>query len=345
MPKEKSINILLKAQILIQSSLLLLSLMIISACQPISSTPLQRWQHAIEGSYAGSISADSRYSVTSSIHHGISLWDITNNSLKFNWFQKKGQDDNLVLLLNIAHNGSHVLSASRQNFALWNTTTGQSEGYWHISDANIRDIALSNNAQHLLIGQSNGSVIHVTMKNGRRLEFLGHKEKINTLDLLPNGRVAISGGNDFNTYVWDTLSGQVIYHFPHNSRVSKVALDPQGRYAFSADSMHTANIWDLKTGERISQLQGTKRHEVFSTVRFSPDGQTLVTGAANRKVSLWHITSGERLATWFISPKEAKRPTGAVVYSVAFRDNDSILTESSSGYMELWPMPKTIKPL
>ena len=315
-------------------------MLLLTACQPSSNKPIQRWQHAAEGTYAANISQDGHYSVISSIHHGINLWDLETNALKFNWSQQQKDSDNLVLALDISANNSHVLSASRNNFALWNMETGESEGYWKIRNSNIRDIAIANNGDYLLIGKGNGTVVHVTMANGRRLEFLGHSEKINSVDMLPNGRIAMSGGNDFVANVWDTLSGQVIYRFNHTSRVSKVALDVQGRYAFSADSMKDAYIWDLKTGKLITRLKGTKRHEVFSSVRFSNDGKTLITGAATRKVSVWNIATGDRLAHWFVTAKDTKRPSGAVVYSVAFRDNGTILTESSSGYAELWPMPK-----
>lgn len=321
---------------------LLIPALLVMACTPSTNTPLQRFQHAVEGSYAGDISNDGKWSVISSIHHGISVWDLDKNALTYQWAQKQSSSDNLVLAIDISDTSSHALTASRENFALWNMKTGQSEGYWKVRESTIRDIAVSNNGDYLLIGKSNGTAVHVTIDNGRRLEFLGHQEKINSVDMMPNGRVAISGGNDFIAYVWDTDSGQVIYQFNHTSRVSKVALDPLGRYAFSADSMKSAHIWDLKTGKLVTTLKGTKRHEVFSTVRFSPDGKMLVTGAASSKVSIWDISTGKRTASWHVTPKEAKRPTGAVVYSLAFSDNDTLLTESSSGYAELWQLPKKV---
>lgn len=319
---------------------ILLSGIFLSACSPSGDKPIQRFQHAIEGSYAGNISNDGQWSVISSIHHGISVWDLEKNALTYQWSQKQDSSDNLVLAIDISNNNSHALTASRENFALWNMSTGQSEGYWQVRESNIRDIAVSNNGDYLLIGKGNGVVVHVSVDTGRRLEFLGHKEKINTVDMLPNGRVAMSGGNDFIAYVWDTVSGQVIYQFNHTSRVSQVALDNQGRFAFSADSMKSAHIWNLKTGKLISKLKGTKRHEVFSSVSFSPDGKTLVTGAASSKVSVWDIATGKRTASWHVTPKEANRPTGAVVYSLAFSDNDTLITESSSGYAERWHIPQ-----
>ena len=318
----------------------LFSIIFIQACTPSAGKPLQRYQHSIEGSYAGDISNDGKWSVTSSIHHGISVWDLEKNALIYQWSQQQNSSDNLVLAIDISDTNSHTLTASRENFALWNMKTGKSEGYWKVRESNIRDIAISNNGDYLLIGKGNGTVVHVAVDTGRRLEFLGHKEKINTVDMMPNGRVAMSGGNDFIAYVWDTVSGQVIYQFNHTSRVSKVALDPQGRFAFSADSMKSAYIWDLKTGKLITQLKGTKRHEVFSSARFSPDGKTLATGAASSKVSLWDIATGKRTASWHVTPKEANRPTGAVVYSLAFSDNNTLLTESSSGYAERWQIPQ-----
>jgi len=319
----------------------LLSLVFLQACTPSAGKPLQRYQHSIEGSYAGDISNDGKWSVISSIHHGVSVWDLEKNALTYQWAQEVNNSDNLMLAIDISNNNSHALTASNKNFALWNMETGKSEGYWKVRESNIRDIAVSNNGDYLLIGKGNGTVVHVAVDTGRRLEFLGHKEKINTVDMMPNGRVAMSGGNDFIAYVWDSQSGQVIYQFNHTSRVSKVALDPKGRFAFSADSMKSAYIWDLKTGKLISQLKGTKRHEVFSSARFSPDGKILVTGAASSKVSVWDISTGKRTASWHVTPKEANRPTGAVVYSLAFSDNNTLLTESSSGYAELWQIPQT----
>lgn len=338
MTREKSLNLLEFCKRFYRRVIYSIFIVLLVGCQPIAKEPIQRWKHAVEGAFAANLSNDGKYSVVSSIHHGINLWDMEKNVIVYNWSQQQDDADNLVLALDIADNNSHVLTASRSEFSIWNMTSGKSEGFWEISDTTIRDIAIANNASSVLIGQSNGVVLHVSPQSGRRLEFLGHKEKVNSVDLLPNGRIAISGGNDFVAYVWDTQSGQVIYRFNHPSRVTYVALDPRGRFAFTADSKKSANIWDLKTGELISQLQYNNRQEVFSAVQFSNDGLFLATGAPSRKVSIWDLRTGKRLKSWRVTPREDIRPAGAVVYSIAFSDNSHILTESSSGYAELWPI-------
>ncbi len=236
---------------------LMMTSLLFSACQPTGQKPLERWQHAVEGAYAANISNDGTLSVVSSIHHGISLWDLDKNALKFNWSQQQNTADNLVLATDISDNNSHVLTASRTNFSIWNATTGSSEGYWQINDSNIRDIALANDGKYILLGKSDGKVVHLTPKTGRRIEFLGHGEKINSVDMLPNGRIAISGSNDFVAYVWDTKSGQVIYRFNHPSRVTMVAFDAKGRYAFTADSRSSLSSsspsW-LNNGSLLNEL-------------------------------------------------------------------------------------------
>ena len=82
------------------------------------------------------------------------------------------------------------------------------------------------------------------------------------------------------------------------------------------------------------------RQEVFSSIQFSDNGKLLLTGAPSRKVSIWDIATGERKTSWRVTPREDIRPAGAVVYSIAFRDNSHIITESSSGYVELWQIDK-----
>jgi len=318
--------------------------LLVSACQPVKTKPVMRWQQATDSAYAGDISADGQFSVMSSQHHGVSFWDIKNNALKFTWSQQQNNADNLVLHSKIANDNSTVVTANRTDFSLWSANTGKSLGFWRVSNSTIRDIAVSNQGRHLLIGKANGKVEHITLATGRRLEFLGHKEKVNTVDMLPNGRVAISGGNDFFAYVWDTKTGQVIYRFNHPNRVIKVVLDPQGRFAFTADSHKNAYIWNLKTGKLISQLQFTQRQQIFSAARFSTDGKFLVTGSPSRFVNIWQVTTGKRVTKWQVTRKEGTRPTGAVVYSVVFGDNSqgkhSVYTVSSSGYTELWQVPQ-----
>ena len=102
------------------------------------------------------------------------------------------------------------------------------------------------------------------------------------------------------------------------------------------DSKDLAQIWDIQTGEQISRLQFTARQQIFSAVRFSPDGRYLATGAPSRKLAIWDVQTGQELQQWQVSVKPNSRPASAVVHAVAFLSNNQLISESSSGMAEVW---------
>ncbi|WP_445428150.1 WD40 repeat domain-containing protein [Alishewanella sp. HL-SH05] len=309
--------------------------LLLSACSKVETTPVEQWPHVANVSYAAALSSDGKYAVVSSVQDGIAFWDLQQNALKYQWRHEEASD-NLVLNLALSEDNSHVLTADQHTFALWRTADGQNVGYWQTDQHSIRDIAISNNGAHLLIGKSDNTVQHITLSSGRRLDFIGHTERINCVAMSPNGRYALTGSNDYNAYLWDTQTAQIRYSFTHPSRVTKVALDPQGRFAFTADSQHLAQIWDIQTGQLVSQLQMLTRQQVFSAVRFSADGRFLLTGAPTRNLVLWEVKTGREIQRWRVSPRVGSRPESAVVHAVAFLDAQRIISESSSGLAEVW---------
>ncbi|WP_233267511.1 WD40 repeat domain-containing protein [Paraglaciecola sp. L3A3] len=321
------------------SLVLLLSSLLLVGCGGSSDTPAESVRHADDVADAANISADAGLSVVSNISSGIVVWDLNTNKQKYAW-GLQGDGINLVTNIHIAFDNSYVVTSDRETFTLWNLTDGEPEGFWRIDEASIRDVAVSNSGRGILVARSNGKVMFFEPKTGRRLEFLGHQEKVNSVDISPNGFYALTGGNDYLAYLWDTRTGQVIHKFNHSSRVTKVVLDDQGRYAFTADSKRDAKIWDLVTGKEVSNLQYLSRQRIFTTAAFSEDGQYLLTGSPAKRVNLWNVGSGEELNEWRVSPRVASQPPTAVVYSVAFANENEILTESSSGLLEKWKIDK-----
>lgn len=315
----------------------LLVIVLLCGCDAPSSTPIKSERHAQVGTYAADISADATLSVISTAQDGILVWDLNAASLLYKWGQQEEDArPNTIENIHIAADNSYVVTSDREAFALWNLQTGEPEGFWRIDEASIRDLAVSNNGRGILVGRGNGKVMFFEPQTGRRLEFLAHQEKVNSVDISPNGYYALTGGNDYVAYLWDTRSGQVIHRFTHSSRVTKVILDDQGRYAFTADSKRDARIWDLQTGKEISQLRYLQRQKIFSSAAFSADGQYLVTGSPARRINLWSVKTGEEISEWRVEPKQDTQPPGAIVYAVGFNQLNQVLSESSSGLLELW---------
>ena len=306
-------------------------------CTVAEKVPLSRNVHSEEGALAADISDDGTLAIISGLKNGIKIWDLATNTERFSWAMQ-GDDPNVVGLVKLSFDKQYAVTADMESFALWSLQSGEPEGLWRIDEASIRDIAVSNNGRAVLVGRANGKVMFFEPRTGRRVEFLGHTEKVNSLDLSPNGRYALSGGNDYTAYLWDTQTGQVIHAFNHSSRVTKVALDPRGRYAFTADSRKGARIWNVQNGEELSELRYIERQKIFSDAVFSTDGQYLLTGSPTRRVSLWRVEDGSLLKEWEVKPKDGPAPQSAVVYAVGFMDNQRIISESSSGLAEVWSL-------
>ncbi len=309
----------------------------ISGCTIPETTPVAAWQHAEEGAYAADISTDGKLVVISGVTSDIRVWRVGESSPVYNWAQQT-EGNNLVSAVHIAADNSHVVTADRNSFALWSLTSGEPVGFWRIDESTIRDLAVSNNGQGVLVARANGKIMFFEHETQRRLEFLGHTEKVNSIDLSPNGKYALSGGNDYLAYLWSTDTGQIIHTFTHSSRVTKVVLDDAGRYAFTADSRDKSQIWDVQTGERVSQLQYIARQQIFTDAVFSEDGKYLLTGSPARRAFLWDVTSGEKLDAWEVAARKSVSPPTAVVYGVGFAGNGMVLTTSSSGLTEQWGM-------
>lgn len=310
----------------------------LTACHKLQSEPTRQIVRDEQISYAASFDYMATKVAISSANTGVRVWDLQTESALY-VLSHEGQNNNPILSLHVSPNGSHLLTGDSTNFALWQLSDGKNLGFWSIKDATIRSLAVADNGSSLLIGQSNNKVQHITLASGRRLEFIGHSENVNSVDLSANGRFALTGSNDHYAYFWDTQTAQIIYSFPHPNRVTTVALDQQGRYALTAGSESSAFIWDLNTGKRVSQLN-TGRAQIITAARFSPNGQYLLTGSPSRALVLWDVRTGQKMKQWRVRAITNSRPASAVVHAVAFLDDNKIISESSSGVAEVWEITK-----
>ncbi|MFF2778552.1 AAA family ATPase [Streptomyces sp. NPDC058052] len=118
-----------------------------------------------------------------------------------------------------------------------------------------------------------------------------------------DGRVvAVTGGADGRTVVWDAVTGQRLNILTgHEGRVRAVAatVTPQGTVlAVTAGADGTAVVWDALTGERLHTLTGHEDEVQAVAATALADGRTVaVTGCANGEALVWDLLSGERLHT------------------------------------------------
>ncbi|PSU49919.1 hypothetical protein C9J12_07325 [Photobacterium frigidiphilum] len=312
----------------------ILALTSLSGCF-FSSSEVNRWVLASGGATSFSLSRDGRFALLHSTKQGILLWDLQQNK-KLADFGSQDPHHNTVISSSISDNNRFAITATAQNFAVWDLAWGKSDGLWSLSDGVIRDVDIANNGQHVVLALSNGKALYIDLGTGRRLEFLAHQEKVNSVAISANGQYVLSGGNDYFAYLWDTRSGQIIHTFEHTSRINRVALQRDGKLAMTADGGNDIFIWDLQTGKKQTALSIHLRQQNLSSARFSDDGTMLATGTPSRRVELWDTTTGKNIGRWEAAPLQDARPPSAVVYDVAITPSGLVVSGTSAGIAQTW---------
>ncbi|WP_353931437.1 P-loop NTPase fold protein [Okeanomitos corallinicola TIOX110] len=110
------------------------------------------------------------------------------------------------------------------------------------------------------------------------------------------------------------------------SAVLAVAISPQGRIAVGLEDGRI-EIWDILTGEKWVSYQG--HDEIVSSVSFSPDGKTLVSGSYDKTIKLWDVETGGEIRTL-----EGHNDS---VFSVSFSpDGKTLASGSYDKTIHLW---------
>ncbi len=317
-----------------QSICYLLVILMLSGCF-FANQAEQQWNLAPEGSTAFGLSRDGRFALIYSKQQQLVLWDLQEDK-KLSDLGAQDPQANPVSKIRIADTGRYAITASQNNFAVWDLAWTQAKGLWSITDGLIRDVDLSSDGEQVLLGLTNGKAIYVDLVSGRRMEFLAHREKVNSVALSANGRYALTGGNDYRAYLWDTKTGQILRQFDHEQRVNRVALQREGKFAFTSDDGNQALIWDLTSQNKPIQLRSFRRQLVFSTARFSDDGKKLITGTPSGLVEVWSSQDGKKIASFESATKKDSGPAQAVVYDATFDTQQRAVAGSSAGIAQAW---------
>jgi hypothetical protein len=158
-----------------------------------------------------------------------------------------------------------------------------------------------------------------------RATLRGHRGGITSAAFSQNGRVAMTVGEDRTVRLWEASSGQARgVPAEHPKIIDLALLSPDGRRLLTrCDAKVT--LWNTATGQRISDLAGA-----VGPAAFGPDGQSLLTGGADKSARLWSADSGAALAT-------LPTPTGRVS-KVAFSPEGGVAAtlEQDAGTRVRW---------
>ncbi|KAG6900067.1 hypothetical protein C0995_004389 [Termitomyces sp. Mi166 len=138
----------------------------------------------------------------------------------------------------------------------------------------------------------------------------------------------------FNPRVKRSLDISLVHNLVHASVVCCVQFSLDGKY-LATGCNRTAQIYDVKTGAKICVLadeNANKSGDLYiRSVRFSPDGKLLATGAEDRQIRIWDIAK-KRIRNVFVGHSQE-------IYSLDFSlDGRFIISGSGDKTARIWDM-------
>ncbi|KAI0046384.1 WD40 repeat-like protein [Auriscalpium vulgare] len=199
----------------------------------------------------------------------------------------------------VYNSGSHLNGLERPHSAM---SMDSEISVASVATVTSRSVSIAKSANSHNSYNMKMNMYHIPLPFERRKEFKfrqfgmcrGHKDKVVSVALSPDGKRIVSGSYDQTVRIWDTETGQQV-GTPlkgHRFEVVSVAFSPDGRHVVSGSYDNTIRIWDAETGKlKGAPLKGHKLMVV--SVAFSPDGRRVVSGWADHTIRIWDAQTGQ----------------------------------------------------
>ncbi len=121
--------------------------------------------------------------------------------------------------------------------------------------------------------------------------LIGHNDSVQSVDITPDGRIAVSGSNDKTIRVWDIKSLICLRILVgHTDTVNSVKLTPDGRMAVSGSSDKTLRVWNLENWNCLRIISG--HTDAIMGVSITPDGRRAVSVSLDKSLRIWDLKNG-----------------------------------------------------
>ncbi len=238
------------------------------------------------------ISRNSKSIIVSGLDGRISQWQLDTKQYKSSFFARVNAPDShdgVILQLAFAANERFIVSASNdKTLRIWSYYTGELKRTLIGHEEAVNTCAISPDSQIIASGSDDKTIKLWRFDHSYAYQtFSGDRAAVNSLAFSNDGQYLISGGSDKTIKIWDIKTGEIIKSWQaHEQAIISIAINPH-RHLIASASRTEIKIWQGQTGELIKVLRGT------APLKFSPDGQFLITCSYGDKVKIWSEMLGE----------------------------------------------------
>ena len=202
----------------------------------------------------------------------------------------------ILILLNLIH----FLSLSyAQDYTKWDLPEGAK---YRLGKGNIQKVLYSPNGEYIAVNSSIGIWIY-DANTGETLRLFSNEDsQIDLIEFSPDGSTLSYFDRSHFVHMIDTSTWKIVKSIPlYESSIRSVQFSPDRNTIITAKSDYskkdyTMTLWDINTGELKTTFKG--HTSTISSMAFSSDGETLVTGSWDRSVRIWDVATGENRYTF-----------------------------------------------
>jgi WD40 repeat protein len=234
--------------------------------------------------------ADGSRAVTGGRDNSLRIWDLaTGNCVKI----LRGHQ-NCINSVVVCPGGERIVSGSRERTVrVWDIVSDSSAHDERPHPAGIHRVVLSprNDVAATVSWEAAHTVRFWRLSDGGCLGALTEPEhRPRSLVLHPDGRRALTGGDDGRVKVWDLRAGLCLSQLEgHEARVDQVVPFADGcRVATS--SADTLRVWDLDSGSCL--WDGTGHSKPILQLAVSSDCRRVVSSGQDSRIVVWDADSG-----------------------------------------------------
>jgi WD40 repeat protein len=176
---------------------------------------------------------------------------------------------------------------------LWALPSGKLQHTLLAHTQDIEAIAFTPDSQSLATGSYDGTIRLWNLKTGAAIRTFDARSKVWSIAISPDGKTLVSGHGDF-ARTWNLKTGQLTHSLKAQATeyVRSVAISPDSQ-TIATGTHGEIKLWRLRDGALINTLNNAPvdrgrvcASEVWS-LKFSPDGQTLVTSNCEM-INFWN---------------------------------------------------------
>jgi metallo-beta-lactamase class B len=128
-------------------------------------------------------------------------------------------------------------------------------------------------------------------------KFGGLSDRIRSLALSPDGKLAAAASQDGKICLWDRVTGDERLHIVAHPTQSSLPFTAAPCLAFSPDSQtlasastdRTIRLWNVTTARQLGEF--TSPDGGFTSIAYSEDGKRLVSGSTDTTVLIWDVSA------------------------------------------------------